>query len=61
MKIYTKKDKEIIGQILYLAADKREHVLKDDCIDWLEEKMLEIERLAKLLPNTKYVEGKDFH
>lgn len=45
-KIRTKD--EALRYIANVAADKRSHVTKDDCIAWLELKMTEIERLAQL-------------
>ena len=39
----------IVDAIIKVASDKNSHVLKDDCIDWLEIKMKEITRLGRLL------------
>ena len=47
------KEKKIVGQIHYLAGDKRSHVMTDDCIAWFEEKMRIIRKLCKALPMTK--------
>lgn len=49
----NKKQKKIVGQILFIANDKRVHVLKDDCILWMEEKMRIIRKLCKALPMEK--------
>ncbi len=48
------KEKIIIGKIYYIASDKRNRVLKDDHIDWLEEKLKEIKKLSKSLPKIDY-------
>ena len=45
-----KREKEIAGQIFYIASDDRARVLMDDHIEWLEEKLAEIKRLSGLLP-----------
>jgi len=45
-KINTRK--EALELILILASDKRGHVMKDDCINWLELKMGEIIKIAKI-------------
>ena len=47
------KQKKIVGQIYHIASDKRSHILKDDCILWLEEKMRIIRKLCKTLPMEK--------
>lgn len=39
--------KEALKLILSIASDKRGHVMKDDCINWLELKMGEIRKIAK--------------
>jgi hypothetical protein len=51
---------DAIARIKFLAADKRSRVLLDDHCDWLEEKLKEIKRLAKLLPGKawKPIKGK---
>jgi hypothetical protein len=38
---------QALKEILVIASDKREHVLKDDCISWLELKMKAIRLLVK--------------
>lgn len=44
-KIRTKD--QVLKEILFIACDKRSHVLKDDCIDWLELKMKIIRKFAR--------------
>lgn len=50
----NKKEKQIAGQILWIASDKRMRVLKVDQLEWLERKMTEIKRLVELLPNIPF-------
>lgn len=50
----TNKEKIIVGKIYYVASDKRKRALKDDHIEWLEEKLKEIRKLSKLLPKIKF-------
>ena len=49
----NKKQREIIGQIRYLAMDNRHRVLIADEEKWMQEKMKEIRRLVKKLPYEK--------
>ncbi len=50
----NKRRKEIIGKIYHIASDKRERLLIDDHIKWLERKLKMIKRLSNLLPMTKF-------
>ena len=50
----TNKEKKIIGTILYLAQDKRTHIMYRDCLSWMETKNEEIERLILMLPYIKF-------
>lgn len=52
----NKKQKTIVGQILFQSKDKRMRLLNNDQIKWLEKKMRETTRLAKMLP---YIECTD--
>ena len=36
-----------LKEILGIAKDKRSHVMKDDCIEWLELKMKVIRKIAR--------------
>ena len=56
IKIWTKKQKEIVGSIMGIAIDKRHRILLDDEVEWLEKKMKEIARLSKKLPNIEWDE-----
>jgi len=51
---WTQKQMRTVGKIAYVAADRRQRLLTKDQIGWLQEKMDEIQRLAKLLPNIPY-------
>lgn len=48
------KEKKIVGQIRYIALDKRGRLLIEDQLAWMEDKMKEIRRLVKKLPYTKF-------
>ena len=56
----NKKEREIVGQIYYVACDKRSHVEIGACIGWFEKKMKEIRRLCKLLPKEKCIGKKKY-
>jgi len=43
----NKTVKEDLVEILRIASDKRGHIMRDDCIDWLELKMKAIRIMAK--------------
>ena len=45
---WTQKQMRTVGKIAYVAADRRQRLLTKDQIGWLQEKMDEIQRLAKL-------------
>jgi len=55
----NKKERQIVGQIRYLAEDRRARLLLTDQNEWLEEKVKEIRRLIKKLPYEK-CDGKKF-
>jgi len=45
--------KQIVWYIHYLASDKREHLLWEDCARWLDLKMREIKKLVSYLEMSK--------
>ncbi len=50
----TEKEKKVVGTILYLAQDKRTHIMYRDCVSWFETKMAEIGRMAEMLPHVNF-------
>lgn len=42
-----RNSKQALREIIKLANDKREHILFQDCIDWLNYKMRAIKTIAK--------------
>lgn len=38
---------DALKQILFIAKDKRNHVMLDDCVSWLELKMKVIRKFAR--------------
>ncbi len=49
----TKEQKIIIGQIRYMAEDKRGRLMVKEELDWMYKKMKEVKRLVKKLPYIK--------
>lgn len=50
-KITSKK--KALKEIVFIASDNRQHVMKDDCIEWLELKMQAIKKVAEKGLDTK--------
>ena len=49
----NKEQKIIIGQIRYMAEDKRGRLMAKEELDWMYKKMKEVKRLVKKLPYIK--------
>ena len=43
-----KSKKHALKEILFIASDKRSHVLTDDAYEWLKLKMKVVKKLAKI-------------
>ena len=54
IKVWSDKQKKIVGAIFGIASDKRSRVLMEDQIIWMEKKFKEIRRLAKKLPQIEW-------
>lgn len=50
----NKDERKLIGQIWYVASDKRKRVMLTDQNEWLETKLKEIRRLLRKLPKEKF-------
>lgn len=50
----TKLEKELVGIAIYLAKDKRSHLMLEDCLKWEKVKTKEISRLLGRLEHIEF-------